>query len=96
MHQAAGESEKAIKVLEKYVDTCVNGFFPAQARGDSFFNKIDRWLSKNESSKLLVRNEAVIKKSMLNDVLLDPAFDSLREKQEFTNLVEKLKNFIER
>jgi len=94
MYQSAGESEKALEYLGKYVDVCLHGFFPAIVRSDSFFSRIDRWLNDPEVNDIMVRNEATVKESMLNDVLLDPAFDSLHEKQEFTNLVQKLKKFI--
>ena len=94
MYQAAGESEKAIKTLGKYVDVCVHGFFPLMPRGDSFFDRVDKWLGDKTEAAPLPRNEATIKESMLNDVLLDPAFDNLHEKPEFTNLVQKMRNFI--
>jgi len=92
MYQAAGKSDEAIQALEKYVDVCIHVFFPFAVRGDSFFNRIDHLIS--EENTPLPRNEAVIKESMLNDVLLDPAFDGLHGNPEFTNLVQKLRNFI--
>jgi len=94
MYQAAGENEKALKTLGKYVDVCIHGFFPLVSRGDSFFDSIDKWLRKEIEATPLPRNEAVIRESMLNDVLLDPAFDNLHENPEFTNLVQKMRNFI--
>ena len=96
MYQAAGESEKALKTLGKYVDICIHGFFPfmPRGRGDSFFDRIDKWLNEENEASPLPRNEAVVKESMLNDVLLDPAFDNLHENPEFTNLVQKMRNFI--
>ena len=94
MYQSAGENEKALKTLGKYVDVCIHGFFPLMSRGDSFFDSIDKWLNKEIEATPLPRNEAVIKESMLNDVLLDPAFDNLHDNAEFTNLVQKMRNFI--
>ena len=91
MYQAAGEGEKALEILGKYVDACIYGYFPIMTRGDSFFDRVDHWLSNQYATP---RNEAVIKEHMLNDILLDPAFDSLHDKQEFTNLVQKMRNFI--
>jgi tetratricopeptide (TPR) repeat protein len=96
MYQAAGENEKALKTLGKYVDVCIHGFFPfmPRGRGDSFFNRIDKWLNEENEASPLPRNEAVVKESMLNYVLLDFAFDNLHENPEFTNLVQKMRNFI--
>jgi tetratricopeptide (TPR) repeat protein len=41
-----GYPEKAINLLEKYVDVCINSFFPYTLHGDSFFDSIDAWLSE--------------------------------------------------
>jgi len=91
MYQAAGESEKALDTLAEFVDVCIHGFFPIMARGDSFFDKVDQFLSNQYAPP---RNETVVKEHMLNDILLDPAFDSLHDKQEFTILVQKMINLI--
>ena len=88
MYQAVGDSEKATHALEKYVDVCVNGYFPLTVRGDSFFSKIDSWVAK--AGDTLMHNDTTIKK-MMKEAMLDPAFDTLRESQEFVSLVEKLK-----
>jgi len=94
MYQAAGKSDEAIEALEKYVDVCMHGFFPIIVRGDTFFSRIDGWLAKEMENAPIPRNETVVKESMLNDVLLDPAFDGLHGKPQFTNLIQKLRSFI--
>jgi len=93
MYQIAGKSDEAIETLEKYVDICINGFFPFVTRGCPFFSRIDPWLAEKTENAPLPRNETVIKESMLNDVLFDPVFDSLHEKPKFIKLIQKLKNF---
>lgn len=95
MYQTAGESERAIEILGKYVDVCTNDFF-SLVTGGLFFTKIDKWFAEQREKEPLPRNETVIKESMLSAVMLDPAFDGLRENQEFNKLVKRLKNFIER
>lgn len=92
MFQAAGKREETLAALEKYVDVCVHGFFPFEPRGDAFFDRIDAWLNSNKDN--MPRSDAVIKESMLNDVLLNPAFDSLHNLPEFTRLIRKLRDFI--
>lgn len=94
LHQTAGKTSDTIKILEKYVDVCTNGFFPVQQTGDDFFSKLDNWLEKENKDIPLPRSESVIKESMLNDGLLTPIFDSIKETPEFIALVNKLKNFI--
>jgi hypothetical protein len=91
--QAAGKDEDALDALEKYVDVCVHGFFPFELRGDAFFDRIDPWLQANAGA--MPRSEMVVKESMLNDVLLNPAFDSLRDNPRFTKLIRVLHDFIE-
>jgi len=81
VEQAAGNSEQAIKMLEKYVDVCVDDFFPFNVHSDDFFNKIDDWLAENTGTT--PRDEALVKESMLDDVLLNPAFNSLNAYPEY-------------
>ena len=90
MYNAAGESEKTLETLEKYVDVCMNGFFPVAARGDEFFNSVDILLGGQYAPP---RNDAIIKESMLNDGILDPAFSALHDREEFKNLVQKMRDF---
>lgn len=92
IYQAAGRSEDAIKLLEKYVDVCIHGFFPFVLHGDEFFDKIDGWLAENAGN--IPRNESIVKESMLNDVLLAKPFESLRSYPEYTRLISKLRDFI--
>lgn len=92
IYQTAGKSKEAIEMLDKYVDVCMHEFFPFTPRGDAFFDRINEWLT--EYSGNMPRDEAVIKESMLNDVMLNPMFDSLRDFPKFIELVSKLKNFV--
>jgi len=91
IEQAAGNNKEAVKMLEQYVDTCVNGFFPYKPCGDMFFDRIEPWL--DESALNMPRNDTLIKENML-DILNDPRFENLREIPEFTGLINKMKNFI--
>ncbi|HEY2421644.1 MAG TPA: helix-turn-helix transcriptional regulator [Neobacillus sp.] len=92
MYCANNFLEKAIELLGKYVDTCVGEFFPFELHGDSFFDLIDPWL--NDCDVAAPRSEQVIKESMMRDVLMNPAFDSLREDPEYQRLVQKMNNFL--
>ena len=94
LYQAAGKSGEALQMLDKYVDVCIHGFFPFVIQGDSFFNKIDNWLNEHTENRPLPRDELVVKESMLNDGLLDPAFEGLHDSPVFIELIQKLQNFI--
>jgi len=92
MYQTGGSPEKAIELLSKYVDICIHGFFPVKFSGDDFFDKIDGWLIKN--TDVVPRSEAIIKESMLKDVLQNPIFEPLWEHPEYSIITQKLKAFI--
>jgi len=89
IYQAAGDSEKALEALGKFVDICVNEFFPLTIRGDSFFSKIDSWVAKMDAA-LIMHNDSTIKE-MVKEAMSDFAFDTLQENQGFISLVKKLK-----
>ena len=91
IEQIAGNSGETIKMLEKYVDVCMNGFFPFNMRGDDFFDVIEGWLIENIAS--IPRDEAVVKASML-EIFNDPIFANLRENPEFIKLEQKLNKYI--
>ncbi|GGC80292.1 helix-turn-helix domain-containing protein [Enterococcus wangshanyuanii] len=91
MYQLADLSEKALELLEKYVDVCVDGFFPIDFHGDAFFDKVEDWL---EHKKFVPRNEKVVKESMIRDVLQNPIFEPLRQRTEFIKMNEKITNYL--
>ncbi len=90
MYQMGGFPDQAMELLSKYADVCTRGFFPVTMQGDEFFDKIGRWLA--EHVDVIPRSDAVIKESMLQDVLWSPVFEPLRERPEFKQLVRKLRN----
>ena len=92
MYQLGGQPEKAIELLSKYVDVCIHGFFPVALCGDDFFNKVDRWL--NENAGAVPRSEAVIKESMMKDILQSHIFEPLWEHPEYVKVAQKLRLFI--
>ncbi|MCL1862166.1 MAG: helix-turn-helix domain-containing protein [Defluviitaleaceae bacterium] len=91
MYSANGLQSPAISALEKFVDVCINGFFPISISGDEFFDKITDFLAENAT--IAVRNEATVKQSMLEQ-LQSPVFADLQSYPEYTRLVNKLKNYI--
>jgi hypothetical protein len=94
MHLLAGKREEALEQLEEYVDVCCCSFFPFKLQGDDFFDRIGGWIEENAG--VMPRSEAVVKESMLNDVLMSPMFESLRDCPKFGALAGKLKDFCQR
>ena len=90
-----GYSEKAIDMLDKYVEVCIKSFFPYTMHGDSFFDSIDSWLLDLDLGVTAPRSEKVIKESMVQDVLMNPAFTSLAGEPRYKRIVDKLKSNLE-
>ncbi|GHV32392.1 transcriptional regulator [Clostridia bacterium] len=89
---AGGNKEKAIDLLNRYVDVC--GIFTFAMHGDSHFDKIDAWFSELDLGNAAPRSESVIKQSMMHDILLNPMFSSLAEEPGYKRVVEKMRELI--
>ncbi|WP_136605534.1 helix-turn-helix domain-containing protein [Paenibacillus dokdonensis] len=92
MYCANNSLGKAVELLGKYVDTCVEEFFPFELHGDSFFDQIEPWL--NDCVIAMPRSEQVIKESLMRDGLMNPAFEPLRDDPEYQRIVQKMEKFI--
>jgi len=92
MYQMAGDSEKAIELLTKYVDVCINDFFPLSIRCDHFFNKIEKYLEENIGT--MPRNEAAVKNDLIQ-LLCNPIFEPLKGNPNYERLLNKLSKYIE-
>lgn len=86
-----GNAEKALDMLKKYADICTKGFFPCTLHGDRFFNLIEEWFSEFELGAAAPRNEKVIRESMLQGLLVNPAFAVLKDQPRYKSIVEILK-----
>lgn len=88
-----GFSEKAIDMLDKSVDVFIENLFPCTLHGDSFFDSIDGWLSDLDLGDTAPRSEKVIKESMMQDVLMNPAFAKLSEEPKYKSIIRKSRDF---
>lgn len=76
--------------LTKYVDVCVHDLWPIALRGDAYFNLLEDWLEQLDLGKNALRNDALIKQSIIE--LMDaPFFEPYQEDKEMRNLKKKLK-----
>jgi hypothetical protein len=82
--------EEALGMLTKYLDLCVNRFFPYSLHGDRFFDSINEWFDCFDLGAQAPRDEKVIKASMLAGVRDQPAFASLRDYPQYKNIVKAL------
>ncbi|MCY6958517.1 helix-turn-helix domain-containing protein [Clostridium brassicae] len=84
--------EKAIDALEQYVNTVCNMQFPLSFKGNEYFSKVDKWFEDNNCIGTNTPiDETTIKENLVNIVVENPAFISLREDERYNLLVKKLK-----
>jgi transcriptional regulator with XRE-family HTH domain len=96
VYSLQGNIENSLDMLQKYADICTKGFFPCSLHGDSFFDAIDGWFADFDLGTDALRNEKVIKESMLQGVLSNPAFAALAEQPRYKSILETLKTNLRR
>ena len=57
----------------------------------SFFDSIEEWFSEFDLGAKAPRDEKVIKTSMLQAIMENPAFASLKERPAFISIMETMK-----
>ncbi|KEI77865.1 DNA-binding protein [Clostridium botulinum A2 117] len=84
--------EKAIDALERYMNTVCSIQFPLSFKENEYFTHIGKWLEDNNfiGTNTPV-DEITIKKSFVDTVARNPAFEPLREDERYNFLVKKLK-----
>ena len=86
-----GNSEKALDMLSKYADVSTSYLFPLSLHGDEFFDGIDNWFHEFDLGENAPRDEKVVKESILQSVISNPAFSSLTELPRYKSIVDTLK-----
>lgn len=86
------KKEKAIDALERYINTVCSIQFPLSFKENEYFTHVGKWLDDNNfiGANTPV-DEITIKKSFVDAVALNPAFEPLREDEKYNFLVKKLK-----
>jgi len=87
-----GNTDGAIEYLEKYTRLATGKIYPLKLKGDNFFDLIDEWLGDLDIGTNPPRDEQIIKKSMLEAVVNNPAFLVLTGNTHYENIVKTLKN----
>lgn len=83
--------ENTLYWLNQYSSVCKSKIFPFTLHGDEYFTLIDEWLEQLDLGIDAVRDDEVIKKSMVESVALQPVFAFVQEDPDFKMLVENLK-----
>jgi len=87
-----GSRERALEILEKYTELVTSDIYPLLLKGDEYFYLIDQWIEELDLGNTLPRNEKIIRKSMADGVINNPAFTILADEIRFMRIVEKLRN----
>ena len=91
VYSLQGNTGRTLDMLEKYKESCIQGFFPYNIHGDEFFDQVSGWFAEFDLGTNAPRDEKIIKESMLQGVLSNPAFAKLAEEPKFKNIVEALR-----
>lgn len=86
-----GNIEKALNMLSKYADICTSNFFPLTLHGDDFFDSIEGWFKDFDLGVNPPRDEKVIKESMLQAIIANPAFSKLMDEPKYKSILETMK-----
>ena len=89
-----GKAEDSLAMLEKYVSLCEHCYFPFVLHGDDFFDMLDEWFQEFDLGDQAPRSDALIKKSMLESVEKNPALALLQDRQEFKDIVRRLREIV--
>jgi hypothetical protein len=89
-----GHLEKALDLLEKYLDLCVNLFFPYKLKGDDFFTNIQAWLDSDELGSSLIYDTKMVKQNMLVSLNVLPSIAVLHNEKRYKNIVKKLTDYV--
>lgn len=86
--------EKCFAMLEKYVYICEHCFFPFILHGDGFFDKIDDWFQDFDLGEKAPRSDVLIRKSMVDAVAKNPAFEMLKEDKRYKRIIRELEKLV--
>lgn len=91
VYAANGREEEALADLHRF-KKCVDKLLEAKQiklHGDNYFNQLDSWIDRLPLGSMMPRDKSFIRQSLRKSIS-HPAFDSLKEKEEFRKLVHKL------
>ncbi|HGH1670298.1 TPA: helix-turn-helix domain-containing protein [Bacillus cereus] len=88
-----GNFEGSLEMLRKYAAVCTNSFTvnSLHLHGDSYFDAIDGWFAEFPLGAKTVRNEEIIKRSMLQSIAENPVFVPMKDVREYKNIIASLK-----
>ena len=90
-YMMGGDAQRCLDCLEDYERAARLLEFPVTLHGDAFFDKVVPWLEKvNVLGTEAPRSEDAIKKSLLESVTANPAFEAVACEPRFKRVVKGL------
>jgi len=86
--------DRALDMIEKYVDLCMSFVFPFTLHGDGFFDNIGGWFDEFDLGVQAPRDEKVIRESMIQGIAANPAFAAFAEHPRYKSMMETMKTII--
>ena len=87
-----GNTQKAFEILDYYAELVTGDIYPLKLKGDGYFNLLEEWIETLDLGDALPRDEKIIRQSMVDGIVNNPAFASLTDDPRFQRIVERLKN----
>ena len=92
---ASGSAGCALDCLDDYERACRQIDFPIKLHGDGFFDKAEAWLEDvNDIGTSAPRDEALMKRSLVESVSANPAFAALSDEPRFKRVVANLEEIV--
>lgn len=85
------DTKSALHMLERFANVVCEVDLTS-LHGDNYFNQIDSWLEEVTLGKTTPRSEEYIKRSILEIVADHPAFLTLKELEEYQDIVKRIKH----
>ena len=91
-----GNSEKALKTLEKYTQLATSNIYPLNFHGDEYFDLLDGWLENTLTlGSDMPRNQMMMQKSVSESIINCKVFEPLKDNVQFQNMIKRLKTLEE-
>ena len=84
------KEERALDMLERYENVCVNSLLPFTLHGDRFFDLIDPWLHDFDLGVKAPREDKLIRESIVSALEI-PAMDSLKKNPRYKEIIKRMK-----
>lgn len=85
-------TDRAIEILEKYTELVTGDIYPLNLKGDHYFDLLDDWIDTLDLGSALPRDEKIVRQSMVDSIVNNPAFTALADDCRFQRVTEKLKS----